>query len=139
MQDILKLVLGHEFKPTIGVINGSPESGRRYIVKDRTNRIKEFESLPGFNVLILSPDVAGVGLTINAANHVIHYGRWWNPAREAQATDRVYRIGQNLDVHVYLPIERDPRGEFHTFDQCLHELFAGEAARCVRLPNPITI
>jgi SNF2 family DNA or RNA helicase len=122
MQDILKLVLEHEFKLTVGVINGSPESSRRYIVKDRANRIKDFESLPGFNVLILSPDVAGVGLTINAANHVIHYGRWWNPAREAQATDRVYRIGQKLDVHVYLPIERDPKGEFHTFDQCLHDL-----------------
>jgi hypothetical protein len=40
-----------------------------------------------FDVLILSPFVAGVGLTIVEANHVIHYGRWWNPAVEAQATE----------------------------------------------------
>lgn len=138
MQDILKLVFEHEFKLAVGVINGSPISGRRYIVKDRTNRIKDFESLPGFNVLILSPDVAGVGLTITAANHVIHYGRWWNPAREAQATDRVYRIGQERDVHVYLPIERDPRGEFRTFDQCLHQLLVTkeQEARDFLIPLP---
>ncbi|MCP9475403.1 MAG: SNF2-related protein [Nitrospira sp.] len=138
MQDILKLVFEQEFKLSVGVINGSPITGRRYIVKDRTNRIKDFESLPGFNVLILSPDVAGVGLTITAANHVIHYGRWWNPAREAQATDRVYRIGQERDVHVYLPIERDPRGEFRTFDQCLHQLLVTkeQEARDFLIPSP---
>ncbi|CAI4034035.1 hypothetical protein DNFV4_04477 [Nitrospira tepida] len=138
MQDILKLVFEHEFKLAVGVVNGSPITSRRYIVKDRTNRIKDFEALPGFNVLILSPDVAGVGLTITAANHVIHYGRWWNPAREAQATDRVYRIGQERDVHVYLPIERDPRGEFHTFDQCLHQLLLTKEqdARDFLIPLP---
>lgn len=138
MQDILKLVFEHEFKISVGVINGAPTTSRRYIVRDRTNRIKEFESLHGFNVLILSPDVAGVGLTITAANHVIHYGRWWNPAREAQATDRVYRIGQERDIHVYLPIERDPRGEFRTFDQCLHQLLVTKEqdARDFLIPLP---
>ena len=38
------------------------------------------------------------------ANHVIHYSRWWNPAKEDQASDRVYRIGQNRPGHIYLPI-----------------------------------
>ena len=46
------------------------------------------------------------------ANHVVHYGRWWNPAVESQATDRAYRIGQAKEVSVYLPILRDPSGEF---------------------------
>jgi hypothetical protein len=58
---------------------------------------------PGFDVMILSPKAGGVGLTLTAANHVIHLSRWWNPAVEDQATDRVFRIGQQKDVHVYLP------------------------------------
>ncbi|NOT58239.1 MAG: hypothetical protein HOP18_26855 [Deltaproteobacteria bacterium] len=56
------------------------------------------------------------------ANHVIHYGRWWNPAKESQATDRVYRIGQQRDVHVYYPIATDPQGAFETFDEKLNAL-----------------
>jgi hypothetical protein len=63
-----------------------------------------------------------MGLTLVEANHVIHYGRWWNPAKEAQATDRVYRIGQTRDVHVYHLIAKDPRGEFRSFDEIMHDL-----------------
>jgi hypothetical protein len=81
-----------------------------------------FRKSRGFNVIILSPDVAGIGLTLTEANHVIHYGRWWNPATESQATDRAYRIGQTRDVHVYYPIATDPQGEFETFDEKLHAL-----------------
>ena len=74
-------------------------------------------------LLILSPFVAGIGLTIIEANHVIHYGRWWNPAVESQATDRTYRIGQTKDVFVYLPILRDPSGRVTpTFDERLDDL-----------------
>lgn len=64
----------------------------------------------GFDVMILSPKAGGVGLTLTAANHVIHLSRWWNPAVEDQATDRVFRIGQTRDVHVYLPqsVHPDP-------------------------------
>ena len=73
-----------------------------------------FKDSKGFNVIILSPDVAGVGLNLTQANHVIHYGRWWNPAKEAQATDRVHRMGQSKDVHIYYPIAKDPKGLFQT-------------------------
>src|ERR1039458_5976890 len=60
------------------------------------------------------------GLTIVEANHVVHYGRWWNPAVESQATDRAYRIGQTKEVWVYLPILRDPsRRVAPTFDERL--------------------
>ena len=73
--------------------------------------------------MILSPFVAGIGLTITEANHVIHYGRWWNPAVESQATDRAYRIGQNKDVVVYLPILTDPTGRISlTFEERLDAL-----------------
>lgn len=54
-----------------------------------------------FNILILSLKAGGTGLNLTAANHVIHYDRWWNPAVENQATDRAYRIGQKRFVHVH--------------------------------------
>lgn len=53
--------------------------------------------------MVLSPKAAGVGLTITAANHVIHLSRWWNPAVEDQCNDRVYRIGQSKAVTVHVP------------------------------------
>lgn len=52
-------------------------------------------------VLILSLKAGGVGLNLTAANHVFHFDRWWNPAVEAQATDRAYRIGQTRTVQVH--------------------------------------
>jgi non-specific serine/threonine protein kinase len=51
-------------------------------------------------VLVLSLKAGGTGLTLTAANHVMHVDRWWNPAVEDQATDRVFRIGQTRDVQV---------------------------------------
>lgn len=52
-------------------------------------------------IFILSLKAAGTGLNLTAANHVVHYDLWWNPAVEAQATDRAYRIGQQKNVQVY--------------------------------------
>ena len=54
-----------------------------------------------FPVFILSLKAGGTGLNLTAANHVLHADRWWNPAVENQATDRAYRIGQTLFVHVH--------------------------------------
>ena len=51
--------------------------------------------------MILSLKAGGTGLNLTAANHVIHYDLWWNPAVEAQATDRAYRIGQQRNVNVH--------------------------------------
>ena len=59
-------------------------------------------------VLLPKTDAPPVGLTVVGANNVIHLERHWNPAREAQATDRVYRIGQEKDVHVYIPVLKHP-------------------------------
>jgi SNF2 family DNA or RNA helicase len=63
---------------------------------------------------------AGVGLNITAANHVIHFTRHWNPAKEAQATDRAYRIGQKKPVHIYYPMSLSEA--FQSFDSVLHLL-----------------
>ena len=52
-------------------------------------------------VFLLSLKAGGTGLNLTAADHVIHYDRWWNPAVEDQATDRAYRIGQTRPVQVH--------------------------------------
>ncbi len=121
MQAILKIVVDKEFGLNISVINGSTSSKASSTGKGkRLEAIDSFGEKQGFNAMILSPDVAGVGLNIVAANNVIHYGRWWNPAKESQATDRAYRIGQTKDVNVYYPISVSEK--FTTFDEKLHLL-----------------
>lgn len=124
MQTILTQVLGSYFGLEIDVINGAPDSSRRDQMNYRKELIDKFSQKIGFNILVLSPRVAGVGLTITEANHVIHYERWWNPAKESQATDRAYRIGQKRDVYVYYLIAKDNRSEFESFDQKLDQLLA---------------
>jgi hypothetical protein len=81
------------------VINGEVTTEDR-----RRERVKTFQATTGFDVMLLSPKAGGVGLTLTAANHVIHLSRWWNPAVEDQCSDRVDRIGQRRDVHVYYPL-----------------------------------
>ena len=59
----------------------------------RRARVRDFQKGPaGFDAMILSPRAAGVGLTLTAANHVIHLSRWWNPAAEDQCSGRAHRI-----------------------------------------------
>jgi SNF2 family DNA or RNA helicase len=58
-------------------------------------------------VFLLSLKAAGTGLNLTRAEHVVHYDRWWNPAVEAQATDRAYRIGQTRPVQVHRLIAED--------------------------------
>jgi hypothetical protein len=127
MQQILREAFAAEFGIDAGIINGERVGDSAKQAKARDELLKAFEGKDGFNILILSPRVAGVGLTIVGANHVIHYSRWWNPAREAQATDRVYRIGQERDVHVYYPILTDSSGAISTFDETLNERLSAKA------------
>lgn len=79
-------------------------NGKEHNYNKRYMYLNDFKSKKGFNVAVLSPLVAGFGVTITEANHVIHYDRMWNPAKEDQATDRAYRIGQDKDVTVYYPM-----------------------------------
>ena len=98
-------------------INGSVAGPARQKMVDR------FQDAPReFDVLILSPRAAGVGLTLTAANHVFHLSRWWNPAVEDQCTDRAYRIGQSRPVHVYYPMAIHPEYGAGTFDVILDDL-----------------
>ena len=90
---------------------------------DRQKHVDKFqEKSDKFDVMLLSPRAGGVGLTLTAANHVIHLSRWWNPAVEDQCTDRVYRIGQEKDVHVYYPMAKHPEIGEKSFDICLKNL-----------------
>jgi SNF2 family DNA or RNA helicase len=69
--------------------------------RNRQNLVDEFSERDGAGLLVMHPQTGGVGLNITAANHVIHYTLEWNPAREAQATARAFRRGQELPVFVH--------------------------------------
>ncbi|MBF0143206.1 MAG: restriction endonuclease [Magnetococcales bacterium] len=119
LQRTLQRVVTERFGVTPDIINGdtSASSGA---ANSRQKRIKAFQERGGFGVIILSPLAVGFGVNIQAANHVIHFTRTWNPAKEDQATDRAYRIGQSRDVHVYYPVV--VAKDFLTFDAKLDAL-----------------
>ncbi len=140
MQQILADVLKHRFGLSVNIVNGSTKRGASSEEQPKTRKaiLARFRESQGFDVLILSPDVAGMGLTLTEANHVFHYGRWWNPAKEAQATDRVFRIGQEKDVHVYHLIAKDPTDKtFATFDQKLDKLLRRRMALAKDFLTPL--
>ncbi|WP_308161222.1 DEAD/DEAH box helicase [Dietzia psychralcaliphila] len=66
----------------------------------RASMVEEFQSANGPPLMLASLRAGGTGLTLTEANHVVHLDRWWNPAVENQATDRVHRIGQTRVVQV---------------------------------------
>lgn len=115
LQHYIESVFG--FRPDI--INGDTSASSSHAAS-RQKRIKAFQERAGFGVIILSPVAVGFGVNIQAANHVVHYTRTWNPAKEDQATDRAYRIGQTKDVYVYYPVVFAE--DFHTFDVKLDQL-----------------
>lgn len=105
---------------TCSIINGDTPTIVKRISQNKLSRqacIDAFQQQEGFNIIIMSPKAAGIGLNITAANHVIHYSRPWNPAIENQATDRAYRIGQTKDVYVYYPLA--VRTNSTSFDETL--------------------
>jgi SNF2 family DNA or RNA helicase len=69
--------------------------------KERDALVRRFQAPNGPRVFILSLKAGGTGLNLTAANHVVHFDRWWNPAVENQATDRAFRIGQTRNVQVH--------------------------------------
>jgi non-specific serine/threonine protein kinase len=70
-------------------------------VKKRGELVERFNGVEYVPFMVLSLKAGGTGLNLTAANHVIHFDRWWNPAVENQATDRAYRIGQSRNVLVH--------------------------------------
>lgn len=69
--------------------------------KQRDQMVEDFQNDAAYHTMILSLKAGGTGLNLTAASRVIHYDLWWNPAVEAQATDRAYRIGQKRQVFVH--------------------------------------
>ena len=86
----LQVRLGRE---VLFLHGGTPKAARDMMVQ-------RFQSPDGPSLFVLSLKAGGTGLNLTAANHVIHFDRWWNPAVEDQATDRAFRIGQRKNVQV---------------------------------------
>lgn len=123
IQRLLQRLVWERYGIVAKIVNGdTPTSTKSFNKLSRQASVDAFKEKPGFNVIIMSPIAAGTGLNVTAANHVIHYSRHWNPAKENQATDRAYRIGQTKDVYVYYPMAVSPN--FHAFDETLDELLA---------------
>ena len=91
-------------------------------IAKRKKLVENFQTNPADKIFVLSIKAAGTGLNLTAANHVIHYDLWWNPAVEAQATDRAYRIGQKKNVMVHRFITKN------TFEERINEMIQSKKA-----------
>lgn len=91
--------------------------------KQREDMVDRFQHDPqGPPIMILSLKAGGVGLNLTRANHVFHFDRWWNPAVENQATDRVFRIGQTQNVQVHKFVSTG------TLEEKIHDLIESKKA-----------
>ena len=82
----------------------------------RDQMVERFQGERNERIFLLSLKAGGTGLNLTAASQVIHFDLWWNPAVEAQATDRAYRIGQQQNVQVHRFITRG------TFEERINEM-----------------
>jgi SNF2 family DNA or RNA helicase/uncharacterized Zn finger protein len=95
MGDLLLKLIEQKFSATPLFLHGGT------VRKNRDKMVTDFQQKKHIKTFILSLKAGGTGLNLTAAQNVIHYDLWWNPAVEAQATDRTYRIGQTERVMVY--------------------------------------
>ena len=91
-------------------------------IDKRKEMVERFQNNHADRIFLLSLKAAGTGLNLTAASHVIHYDLWWNPAVEAQATDRAYRIGQKNNVMVHRFITKN------TFEERINEMIQKKKA-----------
>jgi len=91
LKEFLDEIFGHEGL----VLHGGTNIAKR---GDIVAKFQGHEYVP---FIVISIKAGGLGLNLTAANHVIHFDRWWNPAVENQATDRAFRIGQKKNVIVH--------------------------------------
>jgi len=107
-----RVLLFSQFVSMLRLIRTSmDEAGVRYgyldgATKDRAKAVDEFQQSENLPLFLISLKAGGVGLNLSAADTVIHFDPWWNPAVEAQATDRAHRIGQTRVVTSYKLIAR---------------------------------
>jgi len=108
--DMLSIIESYCRKKGIGFasIKGS--------TRDRSEQLRKFREDPNCSIFVASLLAAGVGIDLTVASIVIHYDRWWNPAKENQATDRVHRIGQNRGVQVFKFVTKN------TIEEHVHDL-----------------
>ena len=116
MGDLLQHFISERYQETPMFYHGGCS------LKERKEMVHNFQNNPADKIFILSLKAAGTGLNLTAANHVIHYDLWWNPAVEAQATDRAYRIGQKSNVMVHRFITKN------TFEERINEMIQSKKA-----------
>lgn len=133
IQIYLQRYLKEYFGLDIDVVNGDTTSSGTGLT--RQYLIDAFQKAVGFHVIIMSPIAVGFGVNVQKANHVIHYTRCWNPAKEDQATDRAYRIGQDKEVFVYYPSIYS--NEFETFEIKLDRLLQNKRQLATDLLSPM--
>lgn len=110
MGEIIQKAVEDKFATEVLFLHGSLTR------KKRDAMIKKFQNLHQNKIFIVSLKAGGTGLNLTAAQNVIHYDLWWNPAVENQATDRAYRIGQKENVMVYRFITKG------TFEEKINEM-----------------
>ncbi|NET32190.1 MAG: DEAD/DEAH box helicase, partial [Cyanothece sp. SIO1E1] len=114
---LLQSHLEQQFHQEILFLYGSTSKKKR---EEMVDRFQQDPRAP--KIFILSLKAGGVGLNLTRASHVFHFDRWWNPAVENQATDRVFRIGQtrNVQVHKYVCMG--------TLEERIHEMIESKKA-----------
>ncbi len=114
---LLQAYLSLKLKQEVLFLYGGTRKAQREAMVDRFQHDPQAPS-----VFILSLKAGGVGLNLTRANHVFHFDRWWNPAVENQATDRVFRIGQmrNVQVHKFVCTG--------TLEERIHDMIEGKKA-----------
>jgi len=95
MGKLIQELISKKFKQEVLFLHGSQT------LKEKTRIIDTFQEDDDYKIFVATLKTGGTGLNLTAAQNVIHYDLWWNPAVENQATDRVHRIGQEKDVMVY--------------------------------------
>ena len=95
MGKLIQQMISKKFKREVLFLHGSQSRA------EKANVIDTFQEDEDYKILVATLKTGGTGLNLTAAQNVIHYDIWWNPAVENQATDRVHRIGQENDVMVY--------------------------------------
>jgi superfamily II DNA or RNA helicase len=138
-----KVLIFSQFTTFLGIIKEDLEALNvtyAYLdgqTSDRDAQVKQFQTDPNTKAFLISLKAGGVGLNLTAADYVFLLDPWWNPAIEAQAIDRAYRIGQQRHVFAYKVIAKDTIEEkvleLQQQKQDLAEaVFSGDSAQAIR-------
>lgn len=112
MESGLKVVVFSQYVKMLKLMEGHLKGIGTYYsmitgnTRKRSDMLRRFREDPDCKVFLASLRAGGLGIDLTAASVAMHYDRWWNQAREDQATDRVYRLGQNKGVQVIKLITR---------------------------------